>query len=98
MCQIAVCHSSGAIDSSLMGCNVVQIDKHLSREEDEAAWTASADLLSGPLLQMTPLPSYTNCPRLLVALGATDTFHDIRFAQHLQAARPHYRQLRVSRR
>jgi hypothetical protein len=66
ICQIAVCHSSGAVDSSLMGCDIVQIGKHMSRDEDEAAWTASADLLSGPLLQTTPRTSYTNCPRLLV--------------------------------
>lgn len=96
ICQIAVCHSSGAIDSSLVGCDVVQIGKHFSRDEDGAARTASADLLSGPLVQTTPQTSYTKCPRLLVAMGATVTFHDIRFAQHLKAARPHYGQLRVS--
>jgi len=95
-CRIAVCHSSGAVDSSLVDCDVVQIGKHLSRDDEEAAWTASADLLSGTLLQTTPLASYTNCPRLPVAMGATVTFHDIRFAQHLQAAWPHYSQLRVS--
>jgi len=74
----------------------VRIGEHLSRDDDEAAWTASADLLSGILLQTMPLTSYTNCPRLLVAMGATVTFHNIRFAQHLQAVCPHYGQLRVS--
>lgn len=94
--RIVVCHSSGAVDSSLVDCDVVRIGEHLSRDDDEAAWTASADLLSGILLQTMPLTSYTNCPRLLVAMGATVTFHNIRFAQHLQAVCPHYGQLRVS--
>lgn len=95
-CRTVVCHSSAAVDSILVDCDVLQFGEHLSRDDDEAAWISSADLLSGILLQTTPLTSYTNCPRLLVAMGATVALHDIRFAQHLQAVCPHYGQLRVS--